>query len=129
MKSRDNVEKMIAYLREHPQPVTITAMVTAGEASHAVQYGVRHGVIEHLRRRASRPSERNLYRWTGQPLPPPSAGNNSASVAAGPSFDALLGAWGHGRRACPQPGRPGSVHWTTEPTPVRLPSRYSHEIP
>ncbi|CAE6863636.1 hypothetical protein R75461_08125 [Paraburkholderia nemoris] len=99
MKSRDNVEKMIAYLREHPQPVTITAMVTAGvvapgEASHAVQYGVRLGVIEHLRRRASRPSERNLYRWTGQPLPPLSAGNDSASVPAGPSFDALLGAWG-----------------------------------
>lgn len=109
MKAYDNLVRLLAWWRENPQPATITALVkagliTAGDASHTMQYGMRHGVVERLEREGSRPSERAVYQWTGKPLPPPGpdrqpirdrvTGPDTLRPATGPSFDALLTAWG-----------------------------------
>ena len=96
MKVHDNIAKLIEYLREHPKPVTVAHMVAAGvmnsrDAYDAVQYGVRHGVMERIRVPGAAPRARAQYRWTGQPLPPVKNGTY------GPSFDALLAAWGIAR--------------------------------
>ncbi|CAE6866899.1 hypothetical protein R75465_08019 [Paraburkholderia aspalathi] len=96
MKNRDNAERLIDYLRKHPQPTTVAALAAAGvmnsrDASDAVQYGVRHGVIERIRRPGARPNERAQYQLTGRPSPVAPKG------IAGPSFDALLTAWGIAR--------------------------------
>ncbi|MFL9937164.1 hypothetical protein P0D88_51570 [Paraburkholderia sp. RL18-103-BIB-C] len=96
MNARDNAEKLIDYLRRHPQPTTVAELANAGvmnsrDASDALQYGVRHGVIERIRRPGARPNERVQYRLTGRPVP------SAAKGAAGPSFDGLLTAWGIAR--------------------------------
>jgi len=93
MKVRDNLEKLIWYCRENPQPITLARVVMANlmqarEAYEAAQYGIRHGVIVRIARPGAQSNQRVWYRWTGQPLPP--IGNGSAP----PSFDALLTAWG-----------------------------------
>lgn len=109
MKARDNAERLIDYLRKHPQPITVAELVAVGvmnsrDASDALQYGVRHGVIERIRRAGARPNERVQYRLTGRPAP------LVAKSAAGPSFDALLTAWGIAR------------------VPPRLPSHVSTKV-
>jgi len=53
------------------------------EASDAVQYGVRHGVFERVKRLCASANERVQYRLTGQPLP-------TLKASPGPSFDGLL---------------------------------------
>lgn len=57
------------------------------DASDALQYGVRHGVFERVKRLGASASERVQYRLTGQPVPP-------LKTRPGPSFDGLLQAWG-----------------------------------
>ena len=93
MNTRRNTERLIGYLREQHQPVTIARIAAAGvmnshDASDAIQYGVRHGVIERIKRRGARANERVQYRLTGHPLPA------ARKDVAAPSFDALLTAWG-----------------------------------
>ncbi len=74
MKIHRNAERLIGYLREEHEPVTITRVAIAGvmnrqDASHAMQYGVRQGAIERIKVRGARSSERVVYRLTGQQLP------------------------------------------------------------
>jgi hypothetical protein len=103
MKSHRYTERLIEYLREHPQPMSAAGVVMAGvmnslDASYAIRYGVRHGVIERIKRPGARANERVQYRLTGQPLPPARKGG------AVPSFDALLTAWGIARVPPQLPG-------------------------
>jgi hypothetical protein len=96
LKTRHNAERLIGYLREQHQPVTIARIAAAGimnshDASDAIQYGVRHGVIERSKHRGASASERVQYRLTGHPLPA------ARKAVAAPSFDALLTAWGAAR--------------------------------
>ena len=96
MKTRDNTEKLIGYLRKRPQPTTVAELAAAGimslrDASDALQYGVRNGFIERIRQPGARPNARVQYRLTGRRGPTASKGN------PGPSFDALLTAWGIAR--------------------------------
>ncbi|MEM5388345.1 hypothetical protein VSR68_32975 [Paraburkholderia phymatum] len=91
MKAHGNVEKLVRWLREH-QPATVAQIVANGvmnsrDASDAVQYGVRHGVLERIKRPGARPNERVQYRLTGQALPA------LKTAPAAPSFDGLLQAW------------------------------------
>ncbi|MFM0515411.1 hypothetical protein [Paraburkholderia sp. RL17-373-BIF-A] len=63
MKARDNAGKLIDYLRRHPKPTTVAELASAGvmnsrDASDALQYSVRHGVIERVRRPGARSNER-----------------------------------------------------------------------
>jgi pantothenate kinase type III len=93
LKTRRNAERLIGYLREQHQPVTVARIVAAGimnshDASDAIQYGVRHGVIERIKRRGARANERVQYRLTSHSLPA------TRKDVAAPSFDALLTAWG-----------------------------------
>lgn len=57
------------------------------EIYDALQYCIRHGVIERERCPGAALNQRILYRLTGAPLP-------GGKVLSGPSFDALIGAWG-----------------------------------
>ena len=95
MKVHDNFERLIWHFRENPQPTSVTrvvmaAVMNAREAYDAIQYGIRHGVIERIECPDARPNERVQYRWTGQPMPP----NTKKNDTVGPSFDELLMAWG-----------------------------------
>ncbi|WP_199545158.1 hypothetical protein [Paraburkholderia kururiensis] len=54
MKTHRNAERLIGYLREQHQPVTVTRVAIAGvmnrrDASDAMQYGVRQGAIERIK--------------------------------------------------------------------------------
>ncbi|CAE6862518.1 hypothetical protein R69746_07893 [Paraburkholderia aspalathi] len=103
MKSYRHAEQLIAYLREQPQPVTVAHIAAAGimnsrDASDAIQYGVRHGVFERIRRPGARANERVQYKMTGHRLP-------AAREAGTPSFDALLTAWGIARIPPQLPGK------------------------
>ena len=91
-KTYGNTQKLIEYLRTN-QPATVTHVVNDGvlnsrEASDAMQFGVRRGVIECIKRKGESPSERVIYRLTGHQLAEP------RKVGVAPSFDALLNAWG-----------------------------------
>ncbi len=93
MKTRRNAERLIGYLREQRQPVTIAHIAAVGvmsshDASDAIQYGVRHGVIERIKHRGAKANDRVHYRLTGHALP------EARKVVTTPSFDALLMAWG-----------------------------------
>lgn len=103
MKNHRHAEQLIAYLREQSQPVTVARIVAAGvmnsrDASDAIQYGVRHGVFERIRRPGARANERVQYRLTGHRLP-------AVREAGTPSFDALLTAWGIARIPPQLPGK------------------------
>jgi hypothetical protein len=103
MKTRRNAERLIAYLREQHQPVTVTRVAIAGvmnrgDASAAMQYGVRQGAIERIKVPGASASGRVLYRLTGQQLPVLEKEESAAS------FDALLAAWGIARVPPPLPG-------------------------
>ncbi|WP_075359367.1 hypothetical protein [Caballeronia sordidicola] len=96
MKTRDNTEKLIGYLLKHPRPTTVAELAAAGvmtlrDASDALQYGIRNGCVERIRRSGARPNERVQYRLTGRRAPTASKGDS------GPTFDALLTAWGIAR--------------------------------
>ena len=104
MKTLRNAERLIAYLREQSAPVTVAHVAEAGvmnsrDATHAVQYGVRHGAIERIKRPGARVTERVLYCLTGQPL------QVRTEETLAPSFDALLMAWGIARVPPQLPGR------------------------
>jgi hypothetical protein len=95
MKAHINAEKLISWLRKH-QPATVAEIaahkvMNSRDASDAVQYGVRHGVLERIKRSGASASERVQYRLTGQPLP------TLKSAPPTPSFDGLLQAWGIAR--------------------------------
>jgi hypothetical protein len=94
MKAHDNAHKLIQWLREH-QPATVAQIAANGvmnsrDASDAVQYGVRHGVQERVKRPGASADARVQYRLTGKALPIPKTG-------PAPSFDGLLEAWGIAR--------------------------------
>jgi hypothetical protein len=96
MKIHNNAERLIRYLREQHQPVTVARVVTAGvmerrDASEAIRYGVRLGAIEPIKVCGATTRERVSYRLTGQQLSAPKKKGSS------PSFDALLTAWGIAR--------------------------------
>jgi hypothetical protein len=106
-KTYDNARKLIEYLRAS-QPATVARVVNDGvlnsrDASDAMQFGVRHGVIERIKRQGERPGERVAYRLTGHPLAEPRKGDVS------PSFDALLGAWGIAQVPLEMPSEPTRV--------------------
>ena len=61
------------------------------DASDAVQYCNRHGVIEHVGMLGTRAKGRVQYRLTGRPLP------TLKAAPPAPSFDGLLLAWGIAR--------------------------------
>ncbi|NPT62458.1 hypothetical protein [Paraburkholderia elongata] len=108
MKAHSNAQKLVDWLREN-QPATVaqvaaTGMMNSRDASDAVQYATRHGVLERIKRPGASASERVQYRLTGHALP----ALKSAPVA--PSFDGLLLAWGIAR------------------TPPRLPAHTSHKL-
>jgi hypothetical protein len=92
-KVHDDITVLVAYLRERQRSATVATMVAAGimnprNASHAIQYGIQHGVLERIKVTGAAPNERIQYRWTGHPLSQVKRG------MAVPSFDALLTAWG-----------------------------------
>ncbi|QQC64363.1 hypothetical protein [Paraburkholderia ginsengisoli] len=94
MKARHNAQKLIQWLHQH-QPATVAQIAANGvmnsrDASDAVQYGVRHGVLERVKRPDASANARVQYRLTGQALP-------VLKTAAAPSFDGLLQAWGIAR--------------------------------
>jgi hypothetical protein len=94
MKVHDNADTLVRWLRQH-QPATVAQIaanrvMNSREASDAVQYGVRHGVFERVKRPGASANERVQYRLTGQPLP-------TLKASPGPSFDGLLQAWGIAR--------------------------------
>jgi hypothetical protein len=96
VKVRENLAKLIEYLSENPRPFTVASVVAAGvlnsrDAYDALQHGVRNGVILRSKAPDEWPKNRTVYRWTGYPFPPSKQG------AVGPSFDALLVAWGMAR--------------------------------
>ena len=71
MKTHRNAERLIGYLRELHQPVPVGRVAIAGvmnrrDASDAMQYGVRQGVIERIKVPGASARERVLYRLTGQ---------------------------------------------------------------
>jgi hypothetical protein len=91
MKAHDNAEKLGRWLRQH-QPATVAQIAAnrvmdSRDASDAVQYGVRHGVFERVKRQGASANERVQYRLTGQSLP-------ALKSTPAPSFDELLQAWG-----------------------------------
>jgi hypothetical protein len=91
MKTNDNAQKLILWLREH-QPATVAEIAANGvmnsrDASDAVQYSVRHGVLERVKRPGASANARVQYRLTGQALP-------VLKTPTAPSFDGLLQAWG-----------------------------------
>jgi hypothetical protein len=91
MKAHGNAQRLVRWLRQH-QPATVAQIAANGvmnsrDASDAVQYGVRHGVFERMKRPGASANERVQYRLTGQPLP-------ALKSAPAPSFDGLLQAWG-----------------------------------
>jgi hypothetical protein len=91
MKAHGNAQRLVRWLRQH-QPATVAQIAANGvmnsrDASDAVQYGVRHGVFERMKRPGASANERVQYRLTGQPLP-------ALKAAPAPSFDGLLQAWG-----------------------------------
>jgi hypothetical protein len=108
MKAHTNAQKLIDWLRQY-QPATVAQVAAAGvrnsrDASDAVQYATRHGVLERIKRPGASASERVQYRLTGHALPVLNA------TPAAPSFDGLLLAWGIAR------------------TPPRLPAHTSHKM-
>lgn len=92
VRTRANVDALLIYLRGKPR-VTLAQIVSdgllnSGEASDAVRFGMRHGLILTTRFPEKPPAERVVYRLAG-----------GGSRPAGPdvyrlSFDALLAAWG-----------------------------------
>jgi hypothetical protein len=96
MKVHLNIAVLLEYMRERSLPVTVTEIAAAhvmgtNDAYHALQYGVRNGVIERIEASESSLKDRVQYRWTGQTLRCGKKGEG------GPSFDALLAAWGIAR--------------------------------
>jgi hypothetical protein len=94
MKAHDNAQKLIRWLRQN-QPATVAQIAANGvlksrDASDAVQYGVRHGALERVKRPGVSANERVQYRLTGQALP-------VLKTVAAPSFDGLIQAWGIAR--------------------------------
>ena len=94
MKTHNNTKKLMQWLRQH-QPATVAQIAANGvlnsrDASDAVQYGVRHGALDRVKRPGVSGNERVQYRLTGQALP-------VLKAAATPSFDGLLQAWGIAR--------------------------------
>ena len=92
MKVHHNAEKLCAWIRQHGaatvRQIAASGTLNSRAASDAVQYAVRHGVLERVRRSEATPSERVQYRLTGRELPVLKSGPPA------PSFDALLCAWG-----------------------------------
>lgn len=87
MKTVDNVHTLVRWLSEH-QPATVAHVVAvclrdSRDASNAIQWAMRHGVLEKVKR----PGSRVHYLLTGKALP-----INKPNLA--PSFDELLQAWG-----------------------------------
>lgn len=108
MKAHSNAQKLLPWLRKH-QPATVAQIAAHGvmnsrDASDAVQYGVRHGVLERIKQPGASANERVQYRLTGHPLP------LLKSTPPATSFDGLLQAWGIAR------------------TPPRLATRTSHKL-
>lgn len=93
----------MVYIREHRE-ITIAhvvrdEMMSAREATEALKYGVRHGVIVRKKYMDECASNRFRYCLSGECLSP-----NDSSLT--PSFDALLTAWG----TSPNPHRPNDLH-------------------
>lgn len=89
-KTRIHTAKLVEYLREN-NAATVSAIVhdrlmNSREASEALQYAIRHGVIARDKHPGAAPDARVTYRLTGQPL--------AATKDPSFSFDALLTAWG-----------------------------------
>jgi hypothetical protein len=112
LKTHRLAEKLVTYLRSH-QPATVAAIVLAGvmtskEAGGGLQYGIRHGVIERVKRPGAAYNGRLQYRLTGRRLPRVSLAEDDGASA--PSFDALLSAWGIAPVAPPVPTHaPGRI--------------------
>lgn len=89
-KTRINTERLVDYLGINDS-ATVAAIVrerlmNSREAAEALQYAIRHGVVEREKHPGAAPDERVTYRLTGQPL--------TATKKPSFSFDALLCAWG-----------------------------------
>ncbi|MBK3786742.1 hypothetical protein G3A43_41905 [Paraburkholderia aspalathi] len=95
MKIYGNAQKLIDWLRVH-QPATMVKIVSTGmmqprTVRDAVQYAMRQGAVERIRRPGASSNERGLYQLTGRPL------QERINNPTGPSFDGLLSAWGIAR--------------------------------
>jgi hypothetical protein len=112
LKTHRHAQKLVAYLRTD-QPATVAAIVLAGlmtsrEARGGVQYGIRHGMIERVKRPGAAYNERTGYRLTGRSLPAVIVAEDND--ASGPSFDALLDVWGIAPLPPPMPTHaPGRI--------------------
>lgn len=104
---RANAEQLVQWL-ETNQPATLARVVSAGvmsmaDAANALQYGIRHRIIERDASPDAGPGGAYRYRLTGRPLV-----LERPTIVANP-FDALLMAWGIARVPPELPGRL-SVH-------------------
>ncbi|MFX1767717.1 MULTISPECIES: hypothetical protein [Paraburkholderia] len=92
MKVHHNAEKLCAWMRQYGaatvKQIAASGTLNSRAASDAVQYAVRHGVLERVKQSGATPSERVQYQLTGRELPVLKSGPTA------PSFDALLCAWG-----------------------------------
>lgn len=92
MKVHQNAEKLCAWIRQHGaatvRQIAASGTLNSRAASDAVQYAVRHGVVERVKPSGATPSEGVQYTLTGRELPVLKSGPPA------PSFDALLCAWG-----------------------------------
>jgi hypothetical protein len=100
---RANTEQLVQWL-EVNQPATLARVVSAGvmsmaDAANALQYGIRHRIIERDESLDSGPGGAYRYRLTGRPL-----ASECAPVLNRP-FDALLTVWGIALEPPELPGR------------------------
>jgi hypothetical protein len=89
---RANAEQLVQWLEVH-QPATLTRIASVGimsmaDAANALQYGLRHRIIERDGSPDGGPGGAYRYRLTGRPL----AVERAPAIAR--PFDALLTAWG-----------------------------------
>lgn len=100
---RANAEQLVRWL-ETNQPATLARVVSTGvmnmaDAANALQYGIRHRIIERDDLPDVGAGGAHQYRLTGRPLV-----FERPSIVANP-FDALLTAWGIARVPPELPGR------------------------
>jgi hypothetical protein len=92
IETRSNAEALVRYLDQH-QPATLASVMSAdvmslNDATNALQYGIRHRMIERVELPGGHSGDLARYRPTGR-----SQAKEKKESGMRP-FDALLVAWG-----------------------------------